>query len=114
MNATEQLPTVAEKAAHTAPRREKRPLPAVPTTEDVARAAAAPGFSPPPLPTVLRNRITNGDLGPGHGLLPFTGGTALSGQQALVALLDGTGWYGEDPDDDSPELQPWPDYNARI
>ncbi|WP_052190026.1 hypothetical protein [Streptomyces sp. NRRL S-1824] len=112
MNDTEQLPTAAEKAAHTAPRREKRPLPAVPTTEDV-RAAAAPGFSPPPLPTVVRNPITDGGLGPGHGLLPITGGPALSGQHSLVGL-DGTGWYGEDPDDDVPELQPWPDYNARI
>ncbi|MFI5630785.1 hypothetical protein ACIA8E_15705 [Streptomyces sp. NPDC051664] len=115
MNDTEQLPTAAEKTAHTAPRRVKHPLPlpSVPA-EDVARAAAAPGFFPPPLPTVLRNRITDGDLGPGHGLLPFTGGTALYGQQSLVALLDGTGWYGEDPDDDAPELQSWPDYNARI
>lgn len=116
MNDTEQLPTAAEKAAHTAPRGEKHPLPAVPTTEDVARAAAVPGFSPAPLPlsTVLRNRITTGGLGPGHGLRPLTGGSTLSGQQSLVALLDGTGWYGEDPDDDAPELQPWPDYNART
>ncbi|MGW8795671.1 hypothetical protein ACWGN9_00965 [Streptomyces sp. NPDC055775] len=113
MNATEQLPTVAEKAAHTAPRRLKRPHPAVPTTEHVARAAAAPGFSPPPLPTIVRNPITDGGLGPGHGVLPIVGGPTLSGQHSLVAL-DGAGWYGEDPDDDVPELQPWPDYNARI
>ncbi|MGY5030430.1 hypothetical protein ACWC9U_05565 [Streptomyces sp. 900116325] len=114
MNDTEQLSTAAEKTAHTAPRGEKRPLPAVPTTEDVARATAVPGFSPPPLPTVLRSRITDGGRGPGHGPRPLTGGPALSGQQSLVALLDRTGWYGEDPDDDAPELQPWPDYNARI
>ncbi|MFD4226165.1 hypothetical protein [Streptomyces sp. NPDC058545] len=113
MNATEQLPTVAEKAAHTAPRREKRPLPAVPTTEDVARAAAPSGFSLPPLPAVVRDPITDGGLGPAHRLLPITGGPTLSGQHSLVAL-DGTGWYGEDLDDDVPELQPWPDYNARI
>ncbi|MFE9865218.1 hypothetical protein ACFYPZ_21215 [Streptomyces sp. NPDC005506] len=112
MNATEQLPKVAEKAAHTAPRRLKRPHPAVPTTEHVARAAAAPGFSPPPLPTVVHN-ITDGGLGPGPGLSPITGGPTLSGQHSLVAL-DGAGWYGEDPDDDVPELQPWPAYNARI
>lgn len=114
MNDTEQLPTAAEKTAHTAPRGKKRPLPAVPTTEDVARAAAVPGFSPPTLPTVLRSRITDGGLGPGHGLRPLTGGRTFSGQQSLVALLDRTGWYGEDADDDAPELQPWPDYNARI
>ncbi|MGW6895682.1 hypothetical protein [Streptomyces sp. NBC_01727] len=114
MNDTEQLPTAAERAAHTAPRGKRRPLPAVPTTEDVARAAAVPGFSPPPLPTVLRSRVTDGGPGAGHGLRPLTGGPALSGQQTLIALLDGTGWYGEDPDDDAPELQPWPDYNARI
>ncbi|MFD3490138.1 hypothetical protein ACFWWB_06140 [Streptomyces sp. NPDC058690] len=113
MNATEQLPTAAEKAAHTAPRREKRRLTAVPTTEDVARAAAAPGFSLPSLPTVVRNPIADGGLGPAHGLLSITGGPTLSGQHSLVAL-DGTGWYGEDLDDDVPELQPWPDYNARI
>ncbi|WP_327422406.1 hypothetical protein OG763_20480 [Streptomyces sp. NBC_01230] len=57
MNDTEQLSTAAEKTAHTAPRGEKRPLPAVPTTEDVARATAVPGHFPPPLPTVLRSRI---------------------------------------------------------
>ncbi|MET7498075.1 hypothetical protein [Streptomyces sp900116325] len=114
MNDTEQLPTAAEKSAHTAPRGGKHQLTAVPTTEDVARAAVMPGFSPPPLPAVLRGRITDGGLGPGHGLRPLTGGPTLSGQQSLVALLDRSGWYGEDPDDDAPELQPWPDYNARI
>ncbi|MGW5275512.1 hypothetical protein ACWEQP_23630 [Streptomyces sp. NPDC004044] len=114
MNDTEQLLTAVEKTAHTTPRREKRPLPAVLTTEDMARAAAAPGFPRPPLPTALRNRITDGGRGPEHELLPLTGGPALSGQQSLVALLDGTGWYAEDLDDDAPELQPWPDYNARI
>ncbi|MET8126570.1 hypothetical protein [Streptomyces sp. NPDC005231] len=114
MNDTERLLTAVEKTAHTTPRREKRPLPAARTTEDVARAAATPGFSSPPLPTVLRNRITDGGLGPERELLPLTGGPALSGQQSLIALLDGTGWYAEDADDDAPELQPWPDYNARI
>ncbi|MFB6705281.1 hypothetical protein ACFCW6_11260 [Streptomyces sp. NPDC056333] len=112
MNDTEQLPTAAEKTAHISPRGKRCPLPAVPTTEDVARAAAAPGFSPPI--AVLRSRITDGGLGPGHGLRPLTGGPTLSGQQSLVALLDRAGWYGEDADDDAPELQPWPDYNARI
>ncbi|MFF0285401.1 hypothetical protein [Streptomyces sp. NPDC005262] len=112
MNATEQLPTAGEKPAHTAPRREKRPLPAVPATEGVAGAAAASGFSPTPLPSALRNRIAAG--GPGHGLPRLIGGPALSGQQFLVALLDGTGWYGEETDDDAPEPQPWPDYNART
>lgn len=114
MNDTEQLLTVVEKTAHITPRREKRLLPAARTTEDVARAAAPPGFPPPPLPTALRNRITDGGRGPERELLPLTGGPALSGQQSLVALLDGSGWYGEDLDDDAPELQPWPDYNART
>ncbi|MGW9130614.1 hypothetical protein [Streptomyces sp. NPDC055681] len=113
MNDTEQLLTVVEKAAHITPRREKRLLPAARTTEDVAGAAAIPGFPPPP-PTALRNRITDGGRGPERELLPLAGGPALSGQQSLVALLDGTGWYGEDLDDDAPELQPWPDYNART
>lgn len=113
MNATEQLPTVAEKAAHTAPRRLKRPHPAVPTTEHVARAAAAPGFSPQPLPTVVRNPITDGDLGPGHGVLPIAAWTHPL--RATFPRRPGrVSWYGEDPDDDVPELQPWPDYNARI
>nr|WTB32957.1 hypothetical protein OG781_28925 [Streptomyces sp. NBC_00830] len=112
MNDTEQLLTAVEKTARTTPRREKCPLSAALTTEDVARAAA-PRLPPPPLPTALRNRITNGGLGPEHGLLPLTGGPALAGRQSLVALLDGIGWYGEDPDDDALELQPWPDYNAR-
>lgn len=114
MNDTEQLLTAVEKTTHTTLRREKRPLPAALTTEDVARAAAPPGFPPPPLPTSLRNRITDGGRGLEHEPLPLTGGPALSGQQSLVALLDGTGWYGEDPDDDASELQPWPHYNARI
>jgi hypothetical protein len=114
MNDIEQLLTVVEKTAHITPRRGKRLLPAARTTEDVARPAAIPGLPPPPLPTALRNRTTDGGRGPERELLPLTGGPALSGQQSPVALLDGTGWYGEDLDDDAPELQPWPDYNART
>lgn len=32
----------------------------------------------------------------------------------LRTWLDGTGCYGEDPDDEALEMQPWPDYNTRI
>ncbi|MET8329256.1 hypothetical protein [Streptomyces sp. NPDC005181] len=112
MNHTALL-TAIEKTAHTTLRRAKHPLPTALTTEDVARAAATPGLPVPPPPTALRTRITNGGLGPERGL-PRTGGPNPHGQQAVVALLDGTGWYGDDPDDDTLEPQPWPDYNART
>lgn len=73
MNDTEQLLAAVEKTAHTAPRRDKHPLPAPLPAEAVERAEAALGFTLPPLLTALYTRIANGGFGPEYGLMPLIG-----------------------------------------
>ncbi|MFE7704257.1 hypothetical protein ACFU6I_00305 [Streptomyces sp. NPDC057486] len=112
MNDTEQLPAAVEKTAHTTPRWERYPLPAAPSTQDIARAEATLGFAV----DCRTERTTvlllepNADE-PQHARYIDRPDLATW----LRAWLDGAGWYGEDADDEAMDHpQPWPDYNTRI